>query len=192
MNQTLAITLTQRLGLRSGWLTSAIQVVSGSILVALLAQIRIPLPFTPVPITGQTLGVLLVAAALGRLRGSLSLILYILGGAAGLPFFAGSTSGLAYLLGPTGGYLLGFVLAGYVVGALAERGWDQSMPKVAIMFLAGEIIILGLGALYLARFVGPERALVAGVLPFIPGDLLKAALAALLLPFAWKMTSPLS
>jgi biotin transport system substrate-specific component len=192
MNQTLALALTQRLGLRSNWLTDAIQVIGGSVFVALLAQIRIPLPFTPVPITGQTLGVLLVAAALGRLRGSLSLGLYVSGGAAGLPFFAANTSGLAYLLGPTGGYLVGFILAGYVVGALAEKGWDRSVPRVAFMFFVGEAIILGLGALYLSRFVGPERALIAGVLPFIPGDLLKAALAALLLPLVWKITSPLS
>lgn len=102
-------------------------VVAGSLLVALLAQVSIPLPFTPVPVTGQTLGVLLVGGALGSRLGAASLALYLGEGAIGLPVFAGGVGGLP--VGPTGGYLVGFVLMAYVVGYLAERGWDRSWGR---------------------------------------------------------------
>ena len=103
-----------------------------------MAQVRIPLPFTPVPITGQTFAVLLVGAVLGSRRGAASLLLYLMQGLVGLPFFAGGTSGLAILLGPTGGYLVGFIVAAYLVGLLAARGLDRRIPSALLAFLAGE------------------------------------------------------
>lgn len=187
MNRPLALSLTARLGVRQRGLQDALLIFGGSLLVAALAQVRIPLPFTPVPITGQTLGVFLVGATLGSHRAALSLGLYLLEGSMGLPVFAGGAAGSVHLFGPTGGYLFGFVVAAYVIGWLAERGWDRSMGRVALMFIVGETIILGLGSLVLARFIGLERAWLGGVLPFLPGDALKALLAALLLPTARKV-----
>ncbi|MDT8897414.1 biotin transporter BioY [Thermanaerothrix sp. 4228-RoL] len=190
MNRPLALTLTARIGLRSSGLPNILLVAAGSLLVAGLAQIRIPLPFTPVPITGQTLGVFLVGATMGSSRAALSLGLYLLAGSLGLPFFAGGASGWNHVFGPTGGYLLGFILAAYVVGHLAERGWDRSILRVAAMFAIGEAIILGLGALVLSRFIGLEKAWLGGILPFLPGDAFKALIAALLLPTAHKIIDP--
>ena len=161
-------------------------VLAGSALIALAAQIRFVLPFTPVPVTGQTFAVLLVAAALGRL-GLASVIAYLVEGAAGLPVFAGGGSGLATMVGPTGGYLIGFALAAAVVGSAAERGWDRHLvTALAAMFL-GEVAIYACGLAWLARFVPAERLLDAGLIPFIPGDLFKMVLAALALPTAWRL-----
>jgi biotin transport system substrate-specific component len=112
-------------------------VVGGSLVVALSAQLVVRLPFTPVPITGQTLGVLLVGAALGARRGAAALALYLMEGAAGLPFFAGGMAGAAYLLGPTGGYLLAFPLAAFITGWAAERGWDRNGLTTAAAMTLG-------------------------------------------------------
>lgn len=169
----------------------AILILGGSLFTAWMARIAIPLPFTPVPITGQTLAVLLVGAALGSRRGALSMAAYVLEGALGLPVFAGGAAGLARVLGPTGGYLIGFIAAAFLTGWLAERGWDRQPFTAALAMLAGNIVIYLFGLPWLARFVGgflgPKGALTLGLLPFIPGDLLKLALAALLLPFAWRV-----
>lgn len=162
-------------------------IAGGALLVALFAQIRIPLPFTPVPLTGQTFAVLLVGAALGSRRGFASLGLYLLSGLAGLPVFSGGAAGMTHLFGPTGGYLLGFVVAAYVIGWLAERGLERSLRTSLLPFALGTLIIYVLGAGWLAFYVGPQAAFVKGVLPFLPGDLLKLALAALALPTAWKL-----
>jgi biotin transport system substrate-specific component len=161
-------------------------IAGGSLLVAALAQVRLPLPFTPVPLTGQTLGVLLVGAALGSRRGAASLGLYLALGLLGLPVFTGWGSGLAHLAGPTGGYLLGFILAAFVVGWLCERKLDRRWTTAIIPFLAGEILIYLCGLSWLAVFVGTERVLAAGLWPFLPGDLLKMLLAALAMPVAWR------
>lgn len=163
-------------------------VTAGALLMALLAQVRIPLPFTPVPLTGQTFGVLLVGAALGSRRGFASLGLYTALGLAGLPVFAGGASGLGYALGPTGGYLLGFMVSAYVIGLLAERGLERNLRTSLLPFLLGTIIIYALGAGWLALYVGPQAAISKGVLPFLPGDLFKLILASLTLPAAWKIT----
>jgi biotin transport system substrate-specific component len=150
--------------------------------------VAIPLPFSPVPVTGQTLAVLLVGALLGSRRGSLAVLAYIAQGLAGLPVFAGGALGMARLLGPTGGYLVGFVAAAFLVGLLAERGWDRRVLTTAAAMMLGNLVIYAIGALWLAPFVGgPEQALATGVLPFIPGDLVKIAAAALLLPAGWKL-----
>jgi len=156
-------------------------------LVALSAQIRIDLPFTPVPITGQTFGVLLVGAVLGTYRGVLSLALYLVEGAMGLPVFAGGAAGAHYLVGPTGGYLVGFVVAAGITGWLAEREWDRRVWMAALAMLVGNLVIYVFGLPWLARFVGPQAAVVKGLLPFIPGDILKLLLAASALPSAWKL-----
>ncbi|GIV84905.1 MAG: biotin transporter BioY [Candidatus Roseilinea sp.] len=161
----------------------AAMVLLGSWLVAALAQIVIPLQ--PVPITGQTLGVLLVGAALGWRRGALALVAYVLQGAAGLPFFAGGASGVARLLGPTGGYLIGFIFAAALTGWLSERGWDRRFWGTLLAMALGNAIIYAIGVPWLAQFVGWPRALEVGLLPFLPGDAIKATLAALALPGAW-------
>lgn len=170
-----------------GAIPDVVLVVGGSLLLALCAQISIPLWFTPVPITGQTLGVLLVGAALGSRRGSLSVVLYLIEGGFGLPFFAGGGSGWAAISGPTGGYLVGFIFAAYAVGWLAERGWDKRFLTAAMAMFVGEILIYAFGVSRLAYFVGVENALPFGLFPFIPGDAIKLALAALALPSTWKL-----
>lgn len=163
-------------------------VIAGSLLIAAMAQIEIPLPFTPVPITGQTFGVLLVGAALGSKRGVAALLLYITEGALGLPFFAGGASGVGILTGATAGYLVGFVVAAYIVGLLAERGLERSVRTSIIPFFVGTLIIYILGVAWLAVVVGGlGKAIVAGVLPFLLGDAIKLVAAALVLPAAWKL-----
>ena len=162
-------------------------IIAGSLFVAAMAQVKIPLPFTPVPLTGQTFAVLLVGAALGARNGASSLALYLLMGIVGLPFFAGGASGLTYLTGPTGGYLLGFVVAAYIVGLLAARGLDRRIPSALLAFLVGEIVIYLFGVSWLSVYIGLQKALVAGLLPFLIGDAIKLAAAALVLPAAWKL-----
>lgn len=161
-------------------------VLAGSALIALAAQVRIPLPFSPVPITGQTFAVLLVAAALGRL-GVGSVVAYLAEGAIGLPVFAGGGAGVTTIVGPTGGYLIGFALAAALVGSAAERGWDRHLVTALAAMFIGEVAIYVCGLAWLARFVPSEQLLGAGLIPFIPGDLLKMVLAALALPSAWRL-----
>ena len=161
-------------------------VLAGSALIALAAQVRIPLPFSPVPVTGQTFAVLLVAAALGRL-GLWSVIAYLIEGAIGLPVFAGGTFGVATIVGPTGGYLIGFALAASIVGSAAERGWDRHLLTALAAMLLGEVAIYLCGLPWLARFVPAGRVLDLGLFPFIPGDLFKMVLVALALPGAWRL-----
>ncbi len=187
MHTPLALTLMAPARARHAALVDAGLIVAGSLLVAALAQVAIPLPFTPVPITGQTLAVLLVGAVLGARRGAASLALYVAEGALGLPVFTGGAAGLARLAGPTGGYLAGFVVAAFVVGWLAERARDRRLPGSLLVFAAGEAVIFALGVAWLALYVGPGRALAAGLWPFLAGDALKALAAALLLPAAWAL-----
>ena len=185
---TLAPTLSTRYFSRiAAWLRDLLLITISALFVAALAQIRITLPFTPVPLTGQTFAVLLVGATLGSKRGAASLVLYIVMGALGLPFFAGGATGLAYMIGPTLGYLVGFVAAAYVVGLLAERGLERSVRTSLLSFLAGTLIIYIFGASWLAIQFGIEQAFTLGVLPFLTGDAIKLVLAALALPAAWKL-----
>lgn len=163
-------------------------VIGGSLLIALAAQVAFPLPWSPVPVTGQTFAILLVGASLGSRLGLLSVVAYLIEGAIGLPVFApGGALGLARFTGPTAGYLAGFALAAFAVGWLAERGWDRRLVQAALTMLAGEAVIYVCGLLWLARFVPGDRLLAAGLLPFMPGDLFKLALAALLLPAARRV-----
>lgn len=173
--------------------TSALLVLGGALFVALTAQISIPLPFTPVPLTGQTFGVLLVAASLGSVLGSLSMLTYLFLGLVGLPVYADQSSGWDIVRGATGGYLLGFILAGLVIGFLAERRWDQSFSSSVSAMLTGNVIIFGVGLTWLAWWLGDNGlpnglsdVLEAGLYPFVPGEVLKLYLAGALLPLAWK------
>lgn len=162
-------------------------VVGGSVLIALAAQVAIPLPFSPVPVTGQTYAILVVGAALGSRLGLATVALYIAEGSAGLPVFApGGAVGIARLLGPTGGYLVGFAAAAFAVGWLSERGWDRHLVRCALAMLAGEVVVYAFGLPGLARFVPADRILAAGLLPFVPGDLVKLVLAAATPPAAWR------
>lgn len=168
-------------------LLDALLVLAGSLLVALSAQLTFYLPFTPIPVTGQTFAVLLVGAALGSRRGALAMAAYLAQGAAGLPVFSGGGCCLPWLLGPTAGYLWSYPLVAWVVGSLAERGWDRRPALAAAAMLIGNALIYVIALPWLTGFVGAANVLEAGLLPFIPGDLLKVILAALLLPAAWAL-----
>jgi biotin transport system substrate-specific component len=157
----------------------------GAAALAVLAQVQIPLQ--PVPVTGQTFGVLLVGALYGSRRGSLSMLTYLVMGAAGLPVFAGGAAGPAHFVGPTGGYLVGFVAAAWLVGRLAERGWDRKVPSTALAMSLGTLLIYVPGVAWLSTFVGWGRVLQLGMFPFLLGDVLKVALAALTLPRGWRL-----
>src|SRR5919106_1570693 len=201
--QTLATTVAPaRKGTASRAAYAAGCAVTGAAFVAVLAQVSIPLPFTPVPITGQTLGVLVVGAVYGPTLGAATLGLYLLWGAAGLPVFApdpdGShTTGLAVLslAAPTGGYLWGFVLSSWVVGGLARRGWDRTHLRAAAAMLLGEAAIYAIGLPWLYQALpaivgGPVSVgdtLRAGLYPFVIGDAIKLLLAAGALPTVWHL-----
>lgn len=163
-------------------------VVGFAVLTALAAQVRIPLPFTPVPITGQTFAVLLTGAALGMRLGAASQTLYLAMGFMGLPVFTDGGSGIQAMAGATGGYLVGFVLAAAAVGWLAERGIDRRFPISILAFVAGSIVIYAVGALGLMVNLDMAftEAIAKGVAPFLVGDAVKAVAAGLLTPLAWK------
>jgi biotin transport system substrate-specific component len=186
---TLAPTLsTQYFPRAANWLRDLTLIIIGSLFIAILARVEIPLPFTPVPITGQTFGVLLVGATLGSKRGAASLVLYLLEGVLGLPFFAGGAHGLSVVIGATGGYLIGFIGAAYVIGLLAERGLERSVRTSFIPFLVGTIVIYVFGVAWLAVVLGNlGKAIAGGLLPFLIGDAIKLIAAALALPAAWKL-----
>jgi biotin transport system substrate-specific component len=153
-----------------------IVVLAASWLIAVSAQISFRLPFSPVPVSGQTLAVLLTGLFLGRKFGVLAVGAYLFQGAIGLPFFAGGTSGAAVLLGPTGGYLFGFLAAAYTVGMLAELHHMRSPYRAAALLLLGNLIIYAFGLVWLARFVGEAQVLSMGLIPFLVGDLVKIIL----------------
>jgi biotin transport system substrate-specific component len=191
---TLALAVAPRTGV-SRRAYQVVLVVGGSLFMAGLAQISIKLPFTPVPISGQTLGALLIGASLGPALGGLSLLLYIVEGWIGLPFFAsGEHAGPAVFFTPkaafaSAGYLWGFVLAAGAVGWLARRGWDRSLRSAISAFFLGEVVLYAVGIPWLmsALDVPLEKALELGLYPFVIGDTLKLLLAAGLLPTAWRL-----
>ncbi len=188
MDTTLATTLISRsLPRLDRRVRDAILIVSGSLFVAAMAQVKIPLPFTPVPLTGQTFAVLVIGAVLGSSRGVTSLLLYLLLGLVGLPVFAGGSHGLAVLTGPTGGYLVGFLLAAYLIGKLAARQLDRRILTALLAFLAGMAVIYICGVAWLSLFLGFKGAILGGLVPFLIGDAIKLAAAGLVLPAAWKL-----
>ncbi len=166
-------------------------VVAGAAVVALLAQLEVPL--WPVPITGQTLAVVVVGAALGARRGAAALVTYLLAGLAGLPVFAGFTGTVAALAKPSFGFVIGFVFAAFVAGWFAERAWDRRPLLAFVGFVAASAIPFVFGIPYMAFILnvvgggafGVGEILQFGLWPFIVGGLVKAALAALLIPAAW-------
>ena len=166
-------------------------IVVGSAVVALGAQLAVPLPFTPVPVTLQTLAVLLVGVALGWRRGGAAIILYLVEGAAGLPVFAGGAAGAAHLFGATGGYLFGFVAAAALVGWLAQRGWCRHLFGSLMVMTAGTVVIFAFGLTWLAAVVGIGSAINLGLVPFIPGAILKVACGAGASPVAGRLLQQL-
>jgi biotin transport system substrate-specific component len=172
---------------RSSALIDTLLVIAASLVTAAAAQAEIRLPWTPVTITGQTFAVLLTGTVLGARRAFLAQGLYLLEGAFGMPFFAGGAAGVAHLLGPTGGYLVAFPFAAAMTGAFAEHALDRTPWRMFWSMIAGSVVVFGLGLGQLSRFVPANALLASGLLPFIPGDLIKAALAAAVFPAAWKL-----
>ncbi len=170
--------------------SSVLLVIGAAALTALAAQWKISLPFTPVPITGQTFAVLLTGAALGAALGAAGQAVYVAAGALGLPVYSGGASGwdTASAAG-TSGYLIGFIVAAGLVGHLAERRQDRTFPTMFTAFIAGSFIIyaFGVAGLMILLDMTLSEAVLAGVVPFILGDIIKATAAGLLLPAAWKM-----
>ena len=171
-----------------------VTVVSAAALTTAAAQIALPVPGSPVPVTGQTLAVLLTAAALGPMRGALGQLLYVIAAFAGLPVLAQHSGGAHAVFGATGGYLLGFVVAAVVVGRLAKGGWSRTPVRVFASYTVGSVVIYVIGATVLARVFKQDVtwALQKGVVPFLVGDVLKALLAAGLLPLAWAAVRRIS
>jgi biotin transport system substrate-specific component len=172
-------------------------VLAGTAVLAISAKIQVP--FWPVPMTLQTLAVMLIGATYGSRLAVVTVLAYIAEGAIGLPVFANTPpqiAGPAYLIGPTAGYIWGWVVAAAVIGFAADRGASRSIGKLFVAILIGEVILFAMGFAWLAWFatlssgdvgLGAEKALAAGVTPFIIADLLKAALASLLVPAAWSL-----
>jgi biotin transport system substrate-specific component len=181
--------LSQRVIPRSR-VSSVLLVIGAAALTALAAQWEIHLPFTPVPITGQTFAVLLTGAALGAVLGAAGQAVYVVAGALGLPVYSGGASGwdTASAAG-TSGYLIGFIVAAGVVGHMAERRQDRTFPTMFTAFIAGSFIIyaFGVAGLMILLDMTLSEAVLAGVVPFILGDIIKATAAGLLLPATWKM-----
>jgi len=167
----------------------SVLVLAGAALTALAAQVSFHAPWTAVPYTLQTGSVLLVGTALGGRRGALSMALYVLAGTIGLPVFSAGASGLDELFGFTGGYLAAFVLAGAVVGWLAERRWDRSTLGMLGLMTIGSVLIYAVGVpvLVLVTHLDPWTAIYSGAIVFLPWDALKAAVAAGLIPLAWRL-----
>jgi len=167
-------------------LSVAAAVLFGLCLLTLSAKVQVP--FWPVPMTLQTLVVLMLGMAYGPPLGAGTVLAYLLVGAAGLPVFAGTPErgiGLAYMMGPTGGFLMGFVLAAWITGALAERGWDRSVPWCAAAMLAGTVVIFVLGLAALIPITGFSRAIEAGLI--LASSALKIALGAVAMPLIWRV-----
>jgi biotin transport system substrate-specific component len=174
---------------RTGIVADAALVLAGTGLVAGAAQVSFSLPFTPVPVTGQTFAVLLVGASLGTIRGFASLVLYLWLGVAGAPIYADHDHGWSVVTSASGGYLVGFVLAGALTGFLAERRWDRTLSSSIGAMLTGSLVIYLVGLPWLAVVLDTnlEKTLEYGLYPFVPGDIFKLYLAAALLPGAWRV-----
>ena len=174
---------------RASVLTDVVAVLGGVGFLALLAQIALPIPGSPVPVTGQTLGVLLIGASYGSRLGLATFLTYLLVGFAGAPVFADGASGLSRLSGPTGGYLVGMLVATYLVGALAGRRWDQRLQSAITAMLLGNVVIFSFGLFWLHNYTDKSWAWTfsAGLTPFIIGEVLKIAIAGTSLPLVWRL-----
>ncbi|MBT5571681.1 MAG: biotin transporter BioY [Alphaproteobacteria bacterium] len=168
-----------------GLLRLALLAIAGSALMAVSAKIQVPM--WPVPMTMQTFAVLVIGMAYGARLAGATLLLYLAEGAVGFPVFA-SGGGIAYMAGPTGGYLVGFLIAAVMVGWLAERGWDRNVVLTFLANLGGTVIIFAVGVAWLSTIMeGVEKAVAAGFQPFLVGAVVKIALAAAILPLVWKL-----
>ena len=159
-------------------------VLGGVAFLSIMSQILIPLPYTPVPISLGTFGVTLMALLYGRKLGTATILSYVAAGSLGAPIFAGGKAGS--LFSPTGGYILGYIVATIILGYLADRGVTKSYVKTILSLMLSSAIILTLGSLVLSLFVPGKNAFMIGVLPFLPGDALKSTTVTLLLPTLWK------
>jgi biotin transport system substrate-specific component len=155
-----------------------LQVLLGSVFLGLMAQISVPLPFTPVPFSLQTLGVALLAISLGSRKAPLAVMAYLLQATLGFPVIAGGLSKPLWMISPTAGYLIAFVISSFLTAKLLERARSSSWIKTWLAFTVNEVTILLIGSLWLALFVGGSKAFLLGALPFIPGALVKIAVAA--------------
>ena len=170
--------------------TTAGAVLLGVCLLTLSAKIKVP--FWPVPMTMQTLAVLMIGMAYGSRMAAGTVLAYLLAGAAGLPVFAGTPErgiGLAYMMGPTGGFLLGFLLAAWVVGFLAERGFDRTLLRCGIAMLIGNALMVLSGVIWLAAPLGVAKAIQVGFVPFMYGTMLKVVLGTVAMPVIWHFVS---
>jgi biotin transport system substrate-specific component len=177
--------LTELLWRGSGLGRSAALVAGGSLVLALSAKIQVP--FWPVPMTMQSLVVLLIGLAYGSRLGAATVLAYLAEGLAGLPVFAGASAGPAYMGGPTGGYLLGFVLGAACVGRLAERGWDRSLGRTSAAMALGHVVLFVPGVIWLAVLFGWAKAIAFGVAPFIVATVVKTALGVALVAAFWSV-----
>jgi len=168
---------------RSQLLAKIVLVISGIALLAISSKIQVP--FWPVPMTLQSLVVLLIGASYGARLAGTTLLSYLATGAIGLPVFA-KGAGLAYMAGPTGGYLIGFLAAAVVVGWLADRGFGRTLLSAVAILAAGELVLFALGVSWLAIAIGLQKAIAGGLMPFIPAEALKMALACAALDLAWR------
>jgi biotin transport system substrate-specific component len=171
---------------------NVLTIIGASLLIALAAQIAMPLPFTPVPLTMQPLAVLLVGVTLGSRRGAAAAALYLLEGASGLPFFAQGNAGAVWLVAATAGYLWSYPLAAFVAGWFSERGWGSTTLRAIAGMLAALAIIYAGGFAWLAILTSPRAALTLGIVPFVVADIVKVALGAALLPQLQKLVSRLA
>ena len=188
---TSATSLRSSLMPRTTALANAVLIVSGVFALAILAQIAIPVPGSPVPVTGQTLGVLLIGTAYGSTLGVTTFALYLLAGIAGAPVFANNGFGIDRVIGATGGYLIGMLVATYVVGQLARLRLDQKFLTALPSMLIGTVITFGFGLVWLQQYTGKDWAwtINAGLTPFIVGEVLKIAIAGTSLPIIWRLVN---
>jgi biotin transport system substrate-specific component len=175
-----------RSALKDTHFLNIIAIFFGVVLLAIMAQVALPLPFSPVPITGQTLGVLIIGSFFGAKRAAMTTVAYLVVGSMGLPVFSQGGFGLAKLLGPTGGYLIGFVLAATAMGFLAEFKSDRDIKSALISFAIGHSIVFICGLVWLGFYVGFSKVLQLGFIPFIPGMIIKTILAASITSIVWK------
>lgn len=176
----------------SSMLSTAALTAGGVLFLAAMAQVAIPVPGSPVPVTGQTLGVLLIGTTYGSGLGLATFAMYLLAGIAGAPVFAGASFGVEKITGATGGYLIGMMVATYLLGLLANRRLDQRFLTSLPSMLFGTLIIFSFGLLWLHHFTGKDWAwtIAAGLTPFIVGEAIKIAIAGTSLPIFWRLINP--
>lgn len=181
------VTLLSALSPRLGLLRTALLMIAGTAVLAVSAKIQVP--FWPVPTTLQSLAILVIGMAYGSRLATATVLLYLGQGLAGLPVFAGPAAGPAYFMGPTAGYLVGFVAAAWVIGRLAERGWDRSLPRTLAAMALGHVLLFVPGLAWLSHLFGWERAVEVGLAPFVAATVVKTALGVAAMQAAWTVVA---